>query len=79
MGAVAWSGIRRLVCGARGSDAEETGFDEGEKPPAWTEAMKRRGLVVLRDVCREQAAAVLKDYRVSGGVIYNPTRSKIDR
>ena len=24
MGAVAWSGVRKLVCGARGSDAEET-------------------------------------------------------
>jgi tRNA(Arg) A34 adenosine deaminase TadA len=76
LGAVTWSGIRRLVCGARGADAEETGFDEGEKPPAWPEALERRRISVLRDICREQAVAVLKDYRAAGGVIYNPRRSK---
>jgi tRNA(Arg) A34 adenosine deaminase TadA len=76
LGAVTWSGIRKLVCGARGADAEEAGFDEGEKPPAWTEALERRGISVLRDVCREQAASVLKEYRAAGGIIYNPRRSK---
>lgn len=79
LGAVAWSGVRRLVCGARGADAEETGFDEGEKPPAWPKTLKRRGISVLRDICREQAAAVLRDYRAAGGVIYNPSRSKTAR
>jgi tRNA(Arg) A34 adenosine deaminase TadA len=74
LGAVTWSGVRRLVCGARGSDAEETGFDEGEKPPAWPEALERRGISVLRDIYREQAAAVLRDYRAAGGIIYNPHR-----
>ena len=29
LGATPWSGIRRLVCGARDEDAEEIGFDEG--------------------------------------------------
>jgi len=77
LGAVTWSGIRKLVCGARGADAEEAGFDEGEKPPAWTEALERRGISILRDVCREQAASVLKEYRAAGGIIYNPRRSKI--
>ena len=61
MGAVTWSGIRRLVCGARGSDAEEAGFDEGEKPPSWVKALERRGIAVRTDVCREKAAAVLRD------------------
>jgi tRNA(Arg) A34 adenosine deaminase TadA len=72
MGAVTWSGIRKLVCGARGADAEEAGFDEGEKPPSWVEALKRRGISVRTDVCREKAATVLKDYRAAGGIIYNP-------
>jgi tRNA(Arg) A34 adenosine deaminase TadA len=75
LGAVTWSGIRRLVCGARGSDAEETGFDEGEKPADWPAALERRGITVMRDICREQAALVLKEYRASGGIIYNPRRS----
>jgi tRNA(Arg) A34 adenosine deaminase TadA len=74
LGAVTWSGIRRLVCGARGEDAEEVGFDEGEKPAAWPEALERRGIAVLRDVCRERASAVLKDYGTTGGIIYNPHR-----
>jgi tRNA(Arg) A34 adenosine deaminase TadA len=74
LGAVTWSGIRKLICGARGSDAEVVGFDEGEKPAAWPEALERRGIAVLRDVCREQAAAVLRDYHATGGIIYNPRR-----
>jgi tRNA(Arg) A34 adenosine deaminase TadA len=76
LGAVTWSGIRKLACGARGSDAEETGFDEGEKLPQWNEALERRGLSVLQDICRDQAAAVLKNYATNGGVIYNPRRGK---
>jgi tRNA(Arg) A34 adenosine deaminase TadA len=72
LGAVTWSGIRKLVCGARGADAEEIGFDEGEKPAAWPEALERRGISVQRDACREQAAAVLREYRTTGGIIYNP-------
>jgi tRNA(Arg) A34 adenosine deaminase TadA len=74
LGAVTWSGIRKLICGARGSDAEEVGFDEGEKPAAWPEALERRGISVLRDVCRDLAAAVLKEYATTGGIIYNPRR-----
>lgn len=31
-GAIPWSGIRHLFCGARGEDTEAVGFDEGTKP-----------------------------------------------
>ncbi len=79
MGAAAWSGIRNLVCGARGTDAEEAGFDEGEKPPAWPDAFERRGIPVMRDICREQAVTVLRDYQAGGGIIYNPQHSKLNR
>jgi tRNA(Arg) A34 adenosine deaminase TadA len=72
MGAVPWSGVRALVCGARGDDAQAAGFDEGEKPPAWVEALERRGIKVLRDILRDEAAAVLHAYRASGGLLYNP-------
>ena len=74
LGAVMWSGIRKLVCGACGADAEIAGFDEGEKPSHWAKAFERRGVSVQKDVCREQAAAVLRDYRAAGGRIYNPSR-----
>src|SRR5262245_26742688 len=34
-GALIWSGVRRLICGATTADAEAVGFDEGPKPEAW--------------------------------------------
>lgn len=74
LGAVQWSGVRGLVCGARGEDAERIGFDEGEKPGNWKEALERRGISVVRDVCREEAVSVLRVYAENGGVLYNPCR-----
>lgn len=70
-GATPWSGIRRLVCGARDEDARSIGFDEGPKMPDWPAALEERGISVVRDVCREEAAAVLQHYAASGGMIYN--------
>ena len=74
MGAIAWSGVRRLVCGARDSDAREIGFDEGSKPDDWVGELETRGIAVIRDVCRDEARSVLRQYAESGGVIYNPWR-----
>ena len=71
-GAVPWSGINELVCGARKDDAESAGFDEGDKPDGWQGALKLRGINVQTDVLREQAAAVFEQYLASGGEIYNP-------
>jgi tRNA(Arg) A34 adenosine deaminase TadA len=67
MGAVPWSGVRRLVCCARGEDAEAIGMDEGAKPVDWEAALAARGIRVVRDVCRTEAAAVLREYAVLGG------------
>ncbi len=75
LGATPWSGVRRLVCGARDEDASAIGFDEGEKPIQWVPALERRGIAVVRDVLREEAASVLREYAVSGGEIYNPGSS----
>lgn len=71
LGAVPWSGVRRLVCGARDADARAIGFDEGQKPRRWLEGLRRRGLDVVRDVLRSESAALLDAYRRGGGVIYN--------
>jgi tRNA(Arg) A34 adenosine deaminase TadA len=70
-GATTWSGVRRLVCGARDEDARAIGFDEGPKLPDWVGALEQRGISVVCDVCRDEAAAVLRDYAESGGMIYN--------
>jgi tRNA(Arg) A34 adenosine deaminase TadA len=71
LGATPWSGVRHLVCGARDEDAERVGFDEGAKPSEWVPTLERRGITVQRDVLREEAASVLREYAESGGEIYN--------
>ena len=71
LGAVPWSGVRRLVCGARDEDARKVGFDEGSKPAAWSATLEARGIDVVRDICRAEAAGVLEDYGRRGGPIYN--------
>jgi len=71
LGAVPWSGVRRVVCGARDEDARAVGFDEGEKVADWRGALAARGIEVITDVGRAEAAAVLRDYARGGGVIYN--------
>ncbi len=75
LGAIPWSGVRRVVCGARGEDACAIGFDEGSKPPDWIGALQSRGIEVVRDVLRDEARAVLQEYLRSGGPIYNARRS----
>lgn len=70
-GAIPWSGISQLVCGARDEDARAVGFDEGDKLKQWRAAYDKRGIAVIRDVCREQARQVLQDYARAGGDIYN--------
>ena len=77
LGAVPWSGVARLVCGARDEDARAIGFDEGAKPADWIEAFARRGIVVVRDVLRAEATEVLSDYAADGGVIYSPTAADL--
>lgn len=75
-GAVPWSGVRRLACGARDEDARAIGFDEGPKPADWAGALEVRGISVFRDVLRDEAAAVLREYAEAGGVIYNAGMAK---
>ena len=71
LGALPWSGIRSLVCGARDEDARSIGFDEGEKPVQWIEALENRSIKVTRDILRDTAKAILKQYVDAGGIIYN--------
>ena len=71
LGAVAWSGVRRLACAASGRDAEALGFDEGPKPADWAGELRRREIEVVEGVMREAAVAILHAYRAAGGRIYN--------
>ena len=74
LGAIPWSGVRGLVCGACDADARGIGFDEGDKPADWVAALENRGIRVREDVCRDEAVAVLRHYAESGGLIYNARR-----
>lgn len=71
LGALGWSGVRRVVCAATGKDAELIGFDEGPKPADWAGELRRRGIEVVEGVLRAEAVAVLLTYRQLGGLIYN--------
>lgn len=70
LGAIPWAGVSRVVCGARGEDAEAIGFDEGDKPTDWTRKLARRDIEVEEDVQRDAAAAVLTEYGAKEHPIY---------
>jgi tRNA(Arg) A34 adenosine deaminase TadA len=74
LGAIPWSGVRRVVCAARGEDAQAIGFDEGAKPADWVGTLRQRGIEVVRDILRDEARAVLRQYAQMGGLIYNAER-----
>lgn len=74
LGATPWSGVRGLVTGARDGDARAVGFDEGAKMAEWVASLEDRGISVRRDVLREEARAVLREYAELGGEIYNSRR-----
>jgi len=70
-GAIIWSGIKRLVCGAYTANVENAGFDEGPKPDNWTEELEKRGIAVVTGVSRFKARSVIHHYIAEGGIIYN--------
>jgi tRNA(Arg) A34 adenosine deaminase TadA len=70
-GAIPWSGVSSVVCGARDEDARRIGFDEGPKPDDWAAALNARGIKVTKDILRQQAVSVLEHYSKMDGVVYN--------
>ena len=74
LGAVVWSGVSSLLCGAPSSAAAAVGFDEGPRAGDWVAQLECRGIEVVRGVAAERAESVLVAYAESGGTVYNPTR-----
>lgn len=72
LGAIPWSGVVALTCGATDADARGIGFDEGDKPEDWPRRLMARGIRVQREVERGAAAALLERYAAAGGCVYNP-------
>jgi tRNA(Arg) A34 adenosine deaminase TadA len=71
LGGLLWSGVSRVLCGARREDAHILEFDEGPVFPESYRYLENRGIEIQRGVLREEARAVLQLYRERGGVIYN--------
>lgn len=71
LGAIHWSGIKRVVCGAPRERVMAIGFDEGPVFPESYAYLARRGVEVVTGVLADDAAAVLEDYQRRGGAIYN--------
>jgi tRNA(Arg) A34 adenosine deaminase TadA len=70
LGAIIWSGLSKLVCGATDQDAEEIGFDEGPKPTNWVQELEKRDIEVLQNICQPKAKEVLTLYKENQGEIY---------
>jgi tRNA(Arg) A34 adenosine deaminase TadA len=71
LGAVLWSGVRRMVTGADRDDATALSFEEGPVFPESYAYLEDRGVAISRGVLRQEAAGVLELYRRQGGQIYN--------
>ncbi len=73
-----WSGIQRLIVGARKQDVEEiTGFQEGPVPHNWIAQLEERSplppVEVVTDVMRDEVREILRHYIATGGTVYNPS------
>jgi tRNA(Arg) A34 adenosine deaminase TadA len=71
LGATLWSGVRRLVYAAGREDAARLRFDEGPVFPESYHYLEERGISIVRNVLRDEAVAVLEEYRARKGTIYN--------
>jgi tRNA(Arg) A34 adenosine deaminase TadA len=72
LGALHWSGIRRIVSAALKADAEAVGFSEGSGTRELRAEMLARGVVFEDGLLREEGAEVLRAYAGGGGRIYGP-------
>jgi tRNA(Arg) A34 adenosine deaminase TadA len=71
LGAVLWSGVRRVVSSALREDADSISFDEGPVFAASYEYLRARGIAFESGVLRPEGQDVLRLYGERGGPIYN--------
>lgn len=71
LGAVLWSGVRRVVWSATREDAGSISFDEGPVFAASYEYLRARGITFEGGVLRDEGRGVLQLYGERGGPIYN--------
>ena len=71
LGAILWSGVKRVVCGAARDDASRLSFEEGPVFPESYAYLEAHGIAIVRNVLRDEARTVLELYRSKRGTIYN--------
>jgi len=71
LGAIAWSGVSRVLFASTRNDVEAIGFDEGPLTPRWRAQLSARGIRVEGPRCRVRTAAILRVYQQQQGEIYN--------
>jgi tRNA(Arg) A34 adenosine deaminase TadA len=71
LGAILWSGVTRVVCGAAREDATRLRFEEGPVFPESYRYLEERGIEIVHGVLRAEARGVMELYRAQGGPIYN--------
>lgn len=71
LGAVLWSGVKRVVYAARRDDAMALSFEEGPVFPESFSYLRKRGIRIESGPLREEARSVMKRYAQTGGAIYN--------
>ena len=71
LAAALWSGVKRVVCGAAREDATRLKFEEGPVFPESYTYLQDRGISIVHNLLRDEARAVLEQYRATGGKIYN--------
>ena len=71
LGAIAWSGVKRVLFSTTRADVEQIGFDEGPPSPRWRSELRKRGIEVAGPRLRAQGQAVLAAYQAHQGAVYN--------
>ncbi|MDW3024630.1 MAG: nucleoside deaminase [Alphaproteobacteria bacterium] len=75
LGAIMWSGIRRVFYGVPSNRVEEiTGFDEGFKQ-GWLNEFARRGIRVYGNIASKIGEQELENYVANGNLVYKPDRN----
>jgi len=75
LGAIPWSGVKKVVTAAFDQDARNIGFDEGQKPLDWIASLNERNIEVVSNIERDEAIKVMQLYSDSDNPIYNPRES----
>lgn len=69
-GATPWSGVEQMLYAATKQDAENAGFDEGDKGDNWVKSFNRRKIEVIGPLLSEEAKYPFSLYLQNEGKIY---------